>query len=247
MTEMVWHDQERREAWQQMAIDLAMVAAGTPLLRLYRWQADTLSLGANEAARRTWDRVALERDGIPCVRRPSGGRGVWHGRGDLTYAWAGPSGGPAGVRQRYRDLHDRLGEVIAGRGLATALAAAPSRLPGLTPGGCFDAAVGGEVLVAGRKTIGSAQKVIGSALLQHGAIALDQHHRGAAYRLDGTAAAQSSQEESLPDADDLARAIADRWYTDGAVPAPAALIERILAASVAHQAQFRDPAWTWRR
>lgn len=250
MTELVWLDRERREAWHQMAIDLAMVAvatAGTAVLRLYRWQEDTLSLGANEAARRTWDRAALERDGVPCVRRPSGGRGVWHGSGDLTYAWAGPSGGPAGVRQRYRDLHDRLGAVIARRGLVTALAAAPARLPGLTPGGCFDLAIGGEVLVAGRKTIGSAQKVIGSELLQHGAIALGHHDGGAAYRLDGADAAQSSQQESLPDADELAGAITEQWHADGAVPAPAALVERILAASAAHRALFSDPAWTWRR
>lgn len=250
MIGFVWRDRIRREAWQQMAIDVAMVTlAGDleqPLLRLYQWQQDTLSLGANEAACRTWDRAALERDGIPCVRRPSGGRGVWHAATDLTYAWAGPSGGPAGVRQRYRDLHDRLGAAIATCGLETALAAAPARSAGLAPGGCFDAAVGGEVLVAGRKMVGSAQKVFGSSLLQHGAIAVTPSDGGAAYRLTD-AAAQSSQQDPLPDADRLAEAITLLWTADGAQPAPAELTETIVVASLQHESRFRDPHWTWRR
>jgi lipoate-protein ligase A len=251
VTTLLWIDRARREAWQQMAVDLAMIdaarAGGVVLLRLYQWSVDTLSLGANEAAGRTWDRAALERDGVPCVRRPSGGRGVWHAATDLTYAWVGPSGGPAGVRRRYRELHDRLGAAMASCGVATALAGSPDRPTGLTPGACFDAAVGGEVLVAGRKAVGSAQKVLGSMLLQHGAIALDDAARGAAYRLDRAGAAQSSQVSFLPDAEVVVDSIAARWLADGAVPARPEQIARIVDASVEHQSRFRDPNWTWRR
>ncbi len=251
MITLAWIDAESREPWQQMALDRAMADwardTGDAILRLYRWRDDTLSLGANESAARTWDRNLLERDGIPCVRRPSGGRGVWHARADLTYAWAGPSGGPAGVRQRYRDLHDRIATVIAARGLATVLAAEPSRAPGLGAGACFDTAVGGEVLVAGRKRVGSAQKVIGDTLLQHGALALADGDGGRRYRLDRVAAAHSSRGDPVLDPDDLAVAIHDAWLADGARRADPVVVATILAGCRLHEPQFRDPAWTWRR
>jgi lipoate-protein ligase A len=151
------------------------------------------------------------------------------------------------VRQRYRDLHDRIGMAIASCGVATALAAPPARAPGLAPGACFDAAMGGEVLVSGRKTVGSAQKVIGAMLLQHGAIAVAGRDGGLAYRLAAAATAQSSQGEWQLDADQVAAAIAACWLADGAAPAPDDLIDRILAAGARHESRFRDPDWTWRR
>ncbi len=233
-----------------MAIDAAMLevarADGISLLRLYRWRVDTLSLGANESARRTWNRVALERDGVPTVRRPSGGRGVWHAASDLTYAWVGPSDGPAGARERYRDLHRRLAGTVASFGLEAELATVAERSPGLV-GGCFDAPIGGEVLVAGRKTIGSAQKVVGTTLLQHGAIALDDATIAARYRLDRRPAARTSQHGGLPEAADLAQRIIGEWLAAGAVPAGAELTSRILSTSVQHVDRFRDLDWTWRR
>lgn len=250
MTTRVWRDREPRAAWQQMAIDLAMVEVardtGFELLRLYRWREDSLSLGANESALGTWDREALERDGVPCVRRPTGGRGVWHAAADLTYAWAGASGGPAGVRERYRELHRRLAQSVGALGLAAELAGAPSRSPGLA-GACFDAAVGGEVLVRGRKTIGSAQKVIGAMLLQHGAIALGGDPGAGHYRRGAPSAARTSLQDSLPEADALADRVVADWISAGAAPAGAELTSRILHASVQHETRFHDPGWTWRR
>lgn len=249
--ERLWLDREPRAAWQQMAVDCALVdwsgRTGTAILRLYRWREDTLSLGANEAATRTWHRAALERDGIACVRRPSGGRGVWHADSDLTYAWSGPAGGPAGVRQRYRDLHDRLAAAISRCGVVTALAAAPLRSPGLESGACFDAAVGGEILIHGRKRVGSAQKVIGSMLLQHGAIALGAGEAGGRYRLVQHGTAHSSQDGPILDAVQVADAVLDSWSREGAEAIESGAIDEIVAASRTHEARFRDPEWTWRR
>ncbi len=251
MSVLAWHDPVPRDGWQQMAIDRAMVevarTTGVTLFRLYRWRADTVSFGANEAATRSWDREALERDGVPCVRRPTGGRAVWHDRADLTYAWAGPSGGPAGPRRRYRDLHRQLARAIDRGAAPVALADRPSGPADLAPGACFDVAVGGEILVGNRKVVGSAQKVLGAILLQHGAIAIAGATTLDRYRLGSSPAARTSQDSTLPEAPRLAERILATWREDGSAPAPDELTERLLAASVEHGSQFRDPAWTWRR
>jgi lipoate-protein ligase A len=252
VTESLWVDLASRPAWQQMAIDRAMVdvaeCRGLRLMRLYRWQRDTLSLGANEAALRTWNRSTLETAGVPCVRRPTGGRGVWHAAEDLTYAWAGPSGGPAGVRRTYRSLHERLGEALADAGVATRLAPAPATPDGLRPGACFEAAVGGELVAGDRKVLGSAQKVFGAHLLQHGAVAVADHTSILRqYRRDSTDTARSSHDGRLPDPPALLTAIRDGWLAAGAQPADDELTGAVERASVQHEGRFRDPAWTWRR
>ena len=90
----IWDDRVPREGAVQMAHDETLQSRaatdGTVVLRLYRWNRDTVSFGANEAAARHWSRTALEADAVPCVRRPTGGRAVWHAADDLTYAWTGP-------------------------------------------------------------------------------------------------------------------------------------------------------------
>lgn len=253
MTEWVWLDTTPRDAATQMAIDRAMVEVArrrsAAILRLYQWQHNTLSLGANEAAAGTWDRDRLEADRVPCVRRPTGGRGVWHADDDLTYAWAGPSGGAAGVRQVYRSLHERLGRALATAGAPTVLAARPTDRPDLRPGACFELAVGGELVAEGRKILGSAQRVFGHQLLQHGAFA--RCDRTAALeryrRIPGPAARSSRNEDPLPTAEELRTAIGRSWSLSGARPAPDALPREVEQASVEYQEWFRDPAWIWRR
>ena len=251
MNHHFWLDLAPRGAAEQMAIDTAMVAVaecdGIALLRLYRWLEDTVSFGANESALRHWDRDRLEADGVATVRRPTGGRAVWHDAADLTYAWAGPASDPAEVRRIYRDLHERLAVAIADCDGEVALATGHGA-PGLGPGACFDVPVGGEVLVDGRKAIGSAQRVYGKHLLQHGAIAVrdrqGQLHR---YRLGPDAPAGIGNEVVLPDAEALAATIAAAWQRGGAAPVDPALPSRIVLASVEYRSRYQDRSWTWRR
>lgn len=250
VTEWIWDDRETRPAAAQMAIDLAMVDAareeGVAIVRLYRWERDTVSFGAHEPAMRRWDRARLEADGVATVRRPTGGRAVWHDHEDLTYAWAGPVSGPGDVRTIYRALHERLRDAVALASHTLTLATA-ERTIGLGPGACFDAAAGGEVLVDGRKAIGSAQRVLGRHLLQHGAIAVaDRGPRLVRYRLV-PGKASSGAGPLLPDADEVRSRIAAHWTLGGAVPIPTVLTSRIVLASVGEQERHADPEWTWRR
>jgi lipoate-protein ligase A len=248
---LVWDDRTPRDAAGQMALDeaaLALATEGVHLLRLYRWSADTVSLGANEAATRHWDRTALAHHGIPCVRRPTGGRAVWHATDDLTYAWTGPVASLGGVGAAYTTLHQRLAAALEDAlALGPTLAPRPDRLPGLAPGACFDVPVGGEVLIAGRKAIGSAQLVRHGMLLQHGAIA--RTDRGAAlgrYRI-APSTTPLAHADPLPTADVLGAAIIAGWLGAGARLAAPELTSRLDATSLQWLPRYHDPAWTWRR
>lgn len=231
----------------QMALDRALADEPTAtVFRLYRWERGTLSLGANESARHTWNRCALEREDIAVVRRPTGGRGVWHDEADLTYAATGPLAAFGGLRPAYRNIHQVLATALRTIGL-NATVAAEMRRPTLAPGACFDLAVGGEVLVAGRKVIGSAQAIIGTALLQHGAIALaDRAAVLARFRLNSAADAGAAADPCCH-ADQAADAIVAAWRDAGATPIPEAAIARGIAGAASWRPHFEDAEWTWRR
>jgi len=78
------------------------------------------------------------------------------------------------LREAYCDIHTRLAAALQALGVDASLAPAhrPIR-PSARPGSCFAASVGGEILVAGRKLVGSAQVRRGAAFLQHGSILLE--------------------------------------------------------------------------
>ncbi len=249
---VVWSDLAPRSGAMQMAMDHALLdlaaAESLPILRLYCWDRDTISLGTNEAALATWDRPRIESAGVPCVRRPTGGRAVWHSTSDLTYSVVGPIRDLGELRAAYRAIHERIIVAFTALGLPATLAPRPTRLPGLRPGACFDVAVGGEVLIGGRKVVGSAQVAHGGAMLQHGAIAradrlaqLGRFRRGAPPGDDVTAAPE------LPSVEDLAESIVAGWRGVGATLAGTELTARAQLMSMKHLEHYQDPAWTWRR
>ncbi len=249
----VWIDDHARDGSEQMALDEALLDiardTGVAVLRLYRWPADSVSFGVHEAAARTWDRERLEAANVPAVRRPTGGRAVWHATADLTYAVTQPVPPGQSIRSIYRTIHEHLASAVEALGVATELAVTPRRTPRLVGGGaCFDAAAGGEVLIEGRKAIGSAQLVRGGALLQHGAIARsDPFHCLARFGRRELPVTAGEAYIVLPDASHLARAIADHWLRLGATAAGPSVTDRAVEASAAHHDRYRSSAWTWRR
>jgi lipoate-protein ligase A len=152
-----------------MAIDEALLdradRSGEPFLRLYRWDPPCLSLGRNEPA--------IERPGIATVRRPTGGRSVWHEH-EVTYAVAAPLALFGRLRSAYCAIHERLATALRSLGVDARLAEDRpiSRLSDRAPS-CFATTVGGEILIHGRKVAGSAQVRRGGAFLQHGSILLE--------------------------------------------------------------------------
>ena len=158
-----------RSGPENMARDEALLAdadrTGAAFLRLYRFDPPCLSIGRNDPA--------IERAGVATVRRPTGGRAVWHEH-EVTYAVAAPIAVFGRLRDAYRAIHERLAAGLRSLGADVTLAAdRPTVFLSDRPTACFATTVGGEVLVAGRKVIGSAQVRRGAAFLQHGSILLD--------------------------------------------------------------------------
>ena len=161
-----------------MAVDLALLdraELGEGWFRLYTWNPYCLSLGRHEPASRRYDVDRIQALGLSTVRRPTGGRAVWHAH-ELTYAVAEPHRWFGSLREAYEAIHTLLAGALRSLGVPAALAPR-GRTAALDSGPCFAHPAGGEVLVGQRKIIGSAQLRQGPALLQHGSIILedDQH------------------------------------------------------------------------
>jgi lipoate-protein ligase A len=95
---------------------------------------------------------------------------------ELTYAVAAPLGVdpiPRGLQDAYRLVCSALVEACTALGVPARLTGGEVnlRLPGpreAVP--CFKAPAGGEVVVDGRKLVGSSMRAHGGAILQHGAL-----------------------------------------------------------------------------
>src|SRR5438034_435637 len=129
--------------------------------------------GRNEPAAR-YNHTEIARRGLDVVRRPTGGRAVWHEH-EVTYAVAAPVAAFGSLRHAYHTIHERIAAALRSLGADATLA--PHQPPPASrvdqPTSCFATPVGGEVIVAGRKLVGSAQVRKGNAFLQHGSILLD--------------------------------------------------------------------------
>jgi lipoate-protein ligase A len=162
-------------AWN-MAVDEVLLdwsaEMGRCAWRFYQWEEPTLSLGyfQPEADRRSHHASAR----CPVVRRLTGGGAILHDN-ELTYSVVVPAGHPLGqARDRlYEAVHGSLIEVLSGRQLTAALRGqgAPSSAAD-EPFLCFARRTPGDVLMAGVKIAGSAQRRRRGAVLQHGSVLL---------------------------------------------------------------------------
>ncbi len=157
-----------------MAVDEALarrVAPGEGILRIYRWIRPTLSFGRNQPALGRYDPALGPALGADFVRRPTGGREVLHDR-ELTYAVVLPGRALGGPRAVYAQVNTALVATLRSMGVDATLAPRVGRALPPDAGVCFGAAAEGEVVVGGRKLVGSAQARVEGALLQHGSLLL---------------------------------------------------------------------------
>jgi lipoate-protein ligase A len=249
----LWVDDTPRPGWANMAVDQALLDraahCGERWLRLYGWEPHCLSFGRHEPAARRYDRARVEALGLDVVRRPTGGRAVWHGR-EVTYALTAPSAELGTVRESYVEIHRMLLGALARLGIPARLAPV-ARVAGVDAGACFASAAGGEILVEGRKAVGSAQLRQGGALLQHGSILLESDQAMVQTITRGTppgdlAGPLASVLSAPPSAEELVEAIAgaavERW---GGRWERQARGDALLHAASRHAPRFRSDAWTW--
>ncbi len=242
-----------------MALDAALLRAaerdGLRSLRLYAWDPPALSFGRNEPALRRYDRAAIGARGLSVVRRPTGGRAVWHDR-EVTYAVAAPEDTFGSLRQTYREIHAMLAQALTSLGAMVHLAD-DRPATGIGAGACFASAAGGEVMAAAGsrgKVVGSAQVRGDGAFLQHGSVLLAAEQDVVAGVTVGAAnppAATGIRElvgapcatwDAVSEA--IRRAAAQRW---GASEKPSGIPARVRAWAEELLPTYADLAWTWRR
>lgn len=149
---------------------LALLARpGEATVRFYRWAAATLSFGRNEPVTVGYRQLLRRSPGMEAVRRPTGGRAVIHDR-ELTYCVVLPVRAFGGLRAAYHKINHGLLRGLRRLGVDAGGATGPAAAPDSGP--CFLEPAEGEVVVRGRKLVGSAQARIGEAILQHGSMLL---------------------------------------------------------------------------
>jgi lipoate-protein ligase A len=243
-----------------MATDLSLLdladREGVSFLRLYRWSPFCLSFGRNEPALRRYDREAIAGRGIDLVRRPTGGRAVWHAR-ELTYAVAAPIAHFGSMAAAYRMIHEMLADAVRRLGAESTLAAAPPRMGRLEAGACFARPAGGEVLAGGHKVVGSAQLRQGDAFLQHGSLLLEDD-QGLVTELLRNSAGSTEADTGLPLSRLLGRTVtfdeaaatvaaAATRHWGAALPLEPVLADSVHRGAEGHRPHFESDRWTWRR
>jgi lipoyl(octanoyl) transferase len=225
------------------------------VVRVYGWARPTVSFGRHEAVAGRFTAASLAAAGVDAVRRPTGGRALLHHR-EVTYAVALPLPAGTGWRTAYAAVNARLVAALRALGIPAQLAPEPQGSEGAAAL-CFDAPAAGEVVVHGRKLVGSAVWRDGDGYLQHGSLLWEDDQarlvRAAAVPVPppppaATLAALAPQLTPAAVETALVEALtapaaghpAGERVAYGASPAD-------LEAEAQARARLADPAWLWRR
>jgi len=249
-------------AWN-MAVDEVLldgVANGTApaTIRFYEWAPPCLSLGYFQDFE-VVDVDGCRRLGVDVVRRPTGGRAILHDR-ELTYSVALPLrllGDDSGVLPSYHRLSLALERGLERLGIPVVLAPETAAQTGPDHGPvCFDRPSAHEILLDGRKLVGSAQVRRATAILQHGSILIEPRIErllaclrlpdGTAGRIEDGVAGLDSVGDFEPPA--IARAVADAFAEEFAANLARGRLqpdERV-AAEALTASKYRTVAWTER-
>ncbi|HPC74963.1 MAG: biotin/lipoate A/B protein ligase family protein [Syntrophales bacterium] len=168
-------------AFENMAMDEALLLHGgrktsVPTLRFFGWSPPAVSLGYFQDARLEVNLSYCREHGIDVVRRPTGGKAVYHDR-EVTYSFVAAENHPlfpGGILGTYRVISAAILKALAGLGVEAEMTAegrpvAPDGLASF----CFSVPSRYELIVKGRKICGSAQTRSRGVFLQHGSILMD--------------------------------------------------------------------------
>ncbi len=160
-----------------MAFDeflLKRTAEGGIHLRLYGWERITVSIGYPQSVSRSLDLDFLQQEGIPFVRRMTGGKAVVH-HNEITYAVASAEDiffeNPSPLYP-YIKVAEALKKFLSLLSLQPQLAHRNPSSLSRTDLACFSFPAEWEVKVKGRKVISAAMKRLKRSFMIHGTIPL---------------------------------------------------------------------------
>ena len=153
--------------------------ADYPMLRLYGWKPWAVSLGYNQKAV-SINTGLCARYGFDIVRRPTGGRAVLHAN-ELTYSFVLPVSKDKTVHEIYRLIHEfllsNLKKIVPDLGFFRKQVDLNNFYKSSDMSvSCFASSAKYEIEYNGRKLVGSAQRLFGNTLLQHGSILIGSGH-----------------------------------------------------------------------
>jgi len=153
--------------WDRQAFR-AFQESHAPMLRFFRFQKPTFTMGRLEARR-----IDLQKLPHPHEVRPTGGWTVLHGEGDLCYSLFASTRDPlvgGDLIASYQKISRLLQGAFKALGRQVELSTEPHRASGMTH--CFSAPSKCELTLGGKKVSGGAQAREGNVFLQQGVILL---------------------------------------------------------------------------
>ncbi len=166
-----------QDAALNMAIDEAILlhhirGEVPPTLRVFRWTQPSISLGRFQSVEREIENEICRQQGVALVRRPTGGRAVYH-RDEFTYSIVigKRDGVPAGVVAAYAYLAQGLLAALQELGIQAELS--DERVSRHPSAACFASSTQADLTSGGFKLVGSAQVWKDESLLQQGSLPLD--------------------------------------------------------------------------
>ena len=160
-------------AAENMRRDEELLEAREPVVRLYGWRPEAISLG-NSQTRADIDEDAVAEYGLDVVQRGTGGGGILHNATEVTYAVVLPMDYPqlsTNITQSFGLLSRGVVNALVALGLPAELESMPDRTRDAL---CYVRVQGTNVMVRGRKISGGAQRRTKWAVLQHGTVIVDR-------------------------------------------------------------------------
>jgi len=179
MTDSIWYllDQGAMNGSVNMALDEVLLSRvnSRPVLRFYQWETPVLTLGLSQPVERHVDIEAARSRKIPVIRRLTGGKAVLHSS-ELTYSITGSTScSPFNNKllDSYREIAAAFCQSFQDMGLNVDMASRETRSAKGSITSCFASPSAYEIVVNGKKLLGSAQRRTRNRVLQHGSLLID--------------------------------------------------------------------------
>lgn len=168
-----------------MDFDLYLARNSKPdevIFRLYQWNPYCISLGANQNIA-SINTALAKSDGIDIVKRPTGGRAILHAE-ELTYSVIYPVDSQTSAKNIYYEINLALKQGLSLYDERLKLVELENIQPDFPKvykeeisSICFAVSAKNELKFLGKKLVGSAQRKLGNAILQHGSILCGDYHK----------------------------------------------------------------------
>jgi len=163
-------DTKYNNPYFNMAVDEALLTSKLPVLRFYGWKPAGLSIGYFQSVK-DFNFENIKKNNVKLVRRLTGGNAVLHDK-ELTYSFIiDEDKMPKSVVESYKGISEGLLNGLRNLGLKAAMNEDVKKEQKSAV--CFNDPSWYEILVDGKKIVGSAQKRVNGKLLQHGAVLID--------------------------------------------------------------------------